>query len=1146
MKRSLFILLAAAFGCLSTIFPALARNDGSRYAPHSVLSSGKWMQLKVTENAIYKLTYEDLKSMGFSDPAKVKVYGYGGWMLEENFTKPYIDDLPEIPVWINKGADGVFNAGDYLLFYGKGTVQWSYNAGTDFFEHKNNVYSTYGAYFLTENSNGPKEMTSQNSYSSTTVSLNVFDDYLVYERDSITIISSGRELFGESFTNKSTQSFPFSIPGITEDTGAARLSFAGYPAVPTPVTLSIGGKTIINLMVDAAIKSDYRKAWLKEMIQPWPQGAKSEQTVATVSYAANGTLAHLNFIALNMKRRLQFYDRAYTFFRSKESRVSNVKYTIDNAGSQAMIWELTEGAEPRVVKTTKEGNRLIFGAEKDPVLHEYVMVDPSKSFPKPQVLGEVSNQDLHALAPVDLVIISPEVYMAQAESLAEKHRTSDHLRVTVVQPDWVYNEFSSGSPDATAYRRFMKMFYDRAAVETDKPRYLLLFGDGIFDNRHLTKAVAAIDPHYYLLTYEVKESVNESTSYGTDDYFGFLDDEEGTDIGSDRMDIGVGRFPVSSLRQATNAVKKVMAYIDDKNYGEWKNNVIFTADDTGDDSYCYHAIQADSIAQFVQNNFPQYAVTKVYMDAFQPADVNGKKTYPDAKKKFLNTLQKGAFLLNYTGHGSVSGWSAEDMLNGSDVRQMKFEGLPLWITATCDFGWFDRVATTSGEEAFLNETSAAIALFTTSRVVYSDGNASIHSRLIRNTFATQNGKHLRLGDILRKSKNEVGSDFNKLNYVLLGDPALELAYPDLQVALEKINGETILPDSVYVLKALEKVTVEGSVVDPTGTIVNSFNGDVKTSVFDSKQSINAVYYRMTTEDQIYYWSYIDYPSKVYTGNRTVKDGRFAVSFTVPKDIAYKQDNGKMTFYAYDGTTGRDAHGYYKNYMLFGSDTNIDDDGEGPEISALFLNSESFRSGDKTNATPYFVARVFDKDGINLTGNGLDHDISLSIDNLTRFTYTLNSYYIPDKEEENNGEIRFSIPQLPVGKHQLTFRIWDILNNSSIATLDFTVVEGLQPHVYDLTATVVPARTSTDFLFTHDRPESVIDVAINVYDLTGRLVWTHSERGSSSWLKDYRVSWDLTNTRGDRVPAGVYVYQAIINDPGGKEGTKAKKLIVLNP
>ncbi|GHT18408.1 peptidase C25 [Bacteroidia bacterium] len=1105
------------FSFLSGTFAALASN--------SVLGAGRWVQLKVYDNAIYKLTFEEIKKMGFADPAQVKIYGYGGWLLDADFTKPAYDDLPEVAVYLHKGSDKVFNAGDYLLFYGRGVQKWAYNASTDAFEHENNPYSTFGSYFITENAAGPKEMTMQSSGTPSGNTVQTFDDYALHEKEQTAIINSGRELFGESFAGNPDRTFPFAVPGITSDAAKVSLSFAANPPRTTPVTLSVGD---LQFSQSIGTTGDYERAKLVTATRDWT-GAKSENISVKVSYNSTG-ISYLNYIRLNVQRELRFYGDACTFFRNKAARNTALNYSIANAPATGQVWNVTDPVNCTLLES------LTFSSgTPDGTIPEYALVDLSKPFPTPEIAGEIPNQNLHALPQTDMVIIVPAVYASQAEQLADKHRALQNLRVTVVQPECIYNEFSSGTPDATAYRRFMKMFYDRATTDAEKPRYLLLYGDGLFDNRHLTAAAAKMDARNYLLTYQYKESVNETGSYGTDDYFGFLDDHEGLNLGADKLDLGIGRLPVSSVEQAETVLNKLLNYMDNTHYGRWKNTLVFTADDKDAGETFVHVKQANDLATYVEANRPQYVVNKVYIDAFQSEDANGKKTCPGAKQKLLNILKEGCFLVNYTGHGATHSLSGEDLLNISDIRRMTFDNLPLWITATCDFGWFDAIQSSAGELLLLQKNSGGIALFTTSRVVYSSPNFKINDALIRQLFATKDGKRPTLGDVMQLSKLQLGTDNNKLNYILLGDPALQLNYPDRTVALQSINNEPITDGATYNFKALDRVTLEGAIVDEAGAPVGTFNGSVQATVFDGQQNFKSL-----TAYEEEYFRFSDYPNTIYKGTGKVDNGRFALSFNVPLDISYSDLEGKINFYAFDATQHADAGGAFLKYTFSGTGEGLVNDYRGPEISQMYLNAPDFRDGDRVNETPFFVAEVFDEDGINITGSGLGHDLTICIDNNPAQTYNLNNYYQP--LDDLGGTVGFSIPTLAAGRHELAFRAWDILNNSTADSLRFTVEKGQAPELYTLVAYPNPARENTTFRIEHNRPESVLNVEMRVYDLTGRLVWSHSESGTTQ--HSYPVEWDLSTNAGRKAPAGIYLYQATIHTKDGKETSRAKKIVIL--
>ncbi|MDR1683451.1 MAG: type IX secretion system sortase PorU [Candidatus Symbiothrix sp.] len=1129
------------------LLPIICR--AADYVPNSVLSEGKWVQLKVTENAIYKLTYEQIQQMGFDDPSKIKIYGYGGWLLDQDFRNPFIDDLPETAVYLHKGEDEIFNAGDFLLFYGRGLTKWTYDASKDFFVHQNNFYSQYASYFITGNENGPMEMPLQTAYTDITTSTSVFDDYFLHEIDQNAILHSGRELFGENFISAQSQDFPVSVPGITDDVGQIRLSFAAAPRTITPVKLFVNNENVITSNI-AYADSYYKKAELQTVTKPWA-GNKANNFTVNIQYdPGQSFIAYLNYFSLNMKRQLQSYG-AYTFFRNKNSRTQNLEYIIDKAPAQLQVWNISDVQAIQQVQTQSEAGQLRFKAASNGKVSEYVLVNPNMSFPSPEITGTVPNQNLHQLPQTDMIIIAPENYLDVAEQLAEKHRQKQNLHITVVQPEWIYNEFSSGTPDATAYRRFVKMFYDRAASSAEKPKYLLLFGDGYFNNR-------AIDPKNYLLTFQFENSVDESNSFGTDDYFGFLDNTEGVNLASDILDISIGRCPVSTREQAVSSLAKISRYMDDTYHGIWKNRLIFSADDTGDDAFCTYGENANTLAKYMETNHPQYMIVKSYMDAFLSAVTNGKTTYPEAKKKVLAAMNEGCFLYNYTGHGTPTSLSSQDMMSLANIRQMTFPYLPLWITATCDFGRFDDDIGSAGEEVFLSPNSAGIALFTTTRVVYASNNQKINDRLIRNIFAKKaDGSRPTLGDILLQSKIDLGLESNKLNYILLGDPALQLNYPDQHVEIETIQGRTLAENDTVSIKALEQAVITGKITNDNHQLLNNFNGKIQAVVFDGKELVLSKTILQNTApnpakpEQVSdgkgntLWSFYDYNDVVLRDESEVKNGRFSFSFTAPIDIAYRNALGKINLYAFDNQT--DAAGNFQQYKLLGiADYPTND--IGPEIRKMYLNSPSFQSGDTVDETPLFQAEVWDADGLNYTGNGIGHDITICIDRNPAWTWTYpkDAIFIPSGNKSIADTVRFSIPGLPEGEHHLALKVWDILNNSSSQSFSFNVVNDFVPTNYSFSVAQNPTKGNATFQIQRKPSSSVanMNVEIRVSTVDKQTVWSHTETASLAPGTIYPVIWNLKDDDNRTVPAGVYLYQAIFQIADKQEITKYKKIIIL--
>ena len=1126
MKRILCVLLFV-FGLLTSAWA-----DSSRYASESVLNSGKWVKIQVAEDGIYKLTAADLKKMGFSNLDKVAVYGYGGWPLDEDFSTTYIDDVPEVAVW--RGAD-------YLLFYGKGPRKWEYSFSDKSFIHTNNPYSNYGYYFVTEKETAGRTMEKAASAAGATLQVTTFDDYVLHEEELVSVNSSGRELYGESFTSTLSRDFTISVPGITNDEGKATLSFISRGN--GTITMNVDGNALISGSVSVP-SDEYEVA--REMYRERAWTADKGETVkVNIGYSTTGHKnVHLNYFRLQMKRQLKVYDN-YTFFRSLSARGNASRFVIQGADASTLVFDVTDGVNPQQMETSLNGTELSFSIPASASLREFVVVKPSQ-IKAPVTVGEVANQNLHALPQQDMIIIAQPNFTTQAERLAEAHRTKDNLTVRVVTPESIYNEFSSGTPDATAYRRFMKMFYDRQTSEADAPKYLLLFGDGSFDNRKLTSAWKSVDMSNMLLTYQTEESLNQY-SYVVDDYFGFLDDaNNGEEIYEQKVDIGIGRFPVRTVAQATNAVDKVISYIENKNTGAWKNNLCFMADDgnNADRFTIGHMEEADSLADHLNRDHPELMIHKLYYDAYKKDKTAG--SYPDVRANLQKLLKDGLLLFNYTGHGGTTALSDEKVVTQTDIAQYTYPCLPVWVTATCDFTRFDNVETSAGEDVFLNAKSGGIALFTTVRVAYRPYNAYIDSHLLHNLFSRVNGRKRSLGDAMKAMKRSLvaSGSYNtnrvKMGFCLIGDPAVKLAYPEYGMKVTAINGQPVGETPVS-FKALEKITVEGEVLDVSGQLATDFTGIVNPTVKDSKMTVTCL--KNNNQDDSPAFTFTDYPNTIFIGNDSVRNGKFSFTFTVPKDISYSNLQGKMNLYAVDTESGNEAQGNFDNFIVGGTSDTAETDTIGPEIRALYLNDTTFVDGGQVNTTPYFVAELWDKSGVNITGSSVGHDMMLVIDESTVLSYNLNSYYELLPGEEGTGIVKFPIPALEPGKHTAEFWVWDILNNSTVRTFTFEVVEGLKPFLFDVIATPGIAREQVTFHLMHNRPESRMRVGIMVYDLAGRQLWKHEESGTSGLFENYTVSWDLTSG-GARMRPGVYIYRAAISTDNSKDATKARKFIIL--
>lgn len=1031
-----------------------------RYASHSVLASGSWAKIRVSETGIHQLTDAVVRQAGFSDPKKVKIYGYGGALQPELLTADYLtvtDDLQEVPTC---------TIGGRRLFYAVGPVNWASHANA---VRERNPYSNYGYYFLTENDSVPLTVDSVTFVGNHYPLAN--DYYSHYEVDDYAWYHGGRNLYDSKLFGTDV-SHSYTLPAYSDKgTLVVSMSYAGACEAEVVVNDSVVGAIKVTSTNGKAFPDKYSMA----AADRW-------------SFSLNsGLLKDMNTVSI---RQI--------------------------SGSDMRLDYIT------IVSTSPKPMENLSTA----------------SLPVPEYVYRITNQDLHADPQADMVIIIPttQAFRSEAERLKDFHLTRDSMRVNIVPADELYNEFSSGTPDANAYRRYMKMLYDRAENDADLPRYLLLFGDGAWDNRMLSSNWRTTSPDDFLLCYESENSFSEVSCYVSDDYFCLLDDNEGGNVLSDKFDAAVGRLPARTLDEARILVDKILAYDANEQAGPWQNIICFMGDD-GDNNL--HMNDAEFVYNSVSATYPVYQYKKIYWDAYTRVSSSTGYSFPDVTRLIKQQMQSGALIMNYSGHGAAYCLSHEQVIKLADFNESSAMRLPLWLTASCDIMPFDGQEENIGETAMMNKNGGAIAFYGTTRTVYASYNRPMNQLYTTYVLGTaSDGKRITIGEAARLAKNDftAGSTsmlINKLQYTLLGDPALALTTPTLQVVIDSVNGKPV-SEGRQALPAGSIVKVNGHVEGE-----GDFNGVATVTIYDKEETIVGHKYDPDASSAI---TFNDRPNIVYSGSDSISNGRFSFVFAVPMDVSYSSnETGLMSVFAVDDAKTRTGHGKYEDFTLSGT-ADIENDGIGPSIYC-YLNSETFVNGGKVNATPFFVARLTDKDGINAAGNGIGHDLELVIDGQMSLTYNLNEYFTYDFGDYRNGTVGFSIPALSDGQHKLLFRAWDMLNNSSTAELTFTVDAKLEPTLINVICTKNPASTSTRFVISHDRAGSQMDVELEVFDTSGRKLWSKTESGVPT-DQTYVVDWDLTIGSGSRLRTGVYLYRVLVSSNGSTKASAARKLIVL--
>lgn len=1116
------------------------KSSSSRYVENSVLAQGRWVKIGITADGVYRLTPSDLQKMGFRDVSRVKLFGYGGHVQDEKINADTdFDDLEEVPLYRDQRG---------VLFYGKGLVSWSAPDASGKSTHRSNTYANQACYFLTEG-DAPLSIRVGNEGVTATERLTTVPSNTLYKKEEYSWYSAGRTFY-ESFNYASSNTRSYlleTIDAVPSDPAQLTISFSANSSSAFSVTPTVNGEQQTKFTIAKVPSSYYAAMETTKTYQVKSLLKKDNSGTQVILTSKQGVDARLSYIELNYVRHLKLTTPCLSFRHHKSGKANFVINT--NGRAHVQLWRLGRRGEPMAeMKGVLQGTT--YTVPVDDATREYVAVDVDADYPSPTYVGEISNQNLHALSFADMVIIIPasgELY-AQAERLAEAHRAMDGMRVHVVRADMVYNEFSSGTPDATAYRRMMKMFYDRATNESDMPRYLLLFGDGVWDNRMLTSATRGLEPNQYLLCYESQNSLSHTSSYVMEDYFGLLDDGEGASLKENKVDLGIGRFPVTSERQAQIMVDKTIEYMQNKNAGPWKNVICVMGDD-GDNNQ--HLEMAEEIAQLVEKHHPEMQVNRILWDAYKRVSTTTSNTYPGVEADVKKQMDEGCLIMNYMGHGNPRSLSHEQAILLDDFNQFTSNKVPLWFTAACDVSPFDMIEDNIGERAVLHPTGSAIAFVGTTRTVYATQNSMINRHYIRYALGKdENGKRYSIGDALRLAKlvllnsdrNNPDKDRteNKLHYVLLGDPALVLGMPEYKVVVESINGIPVKGTNVTTdFKAGSMAEVAGYITDESGVELSDYSGVISTSVYDSESLITCLNNDGQSDEQ---FTYLTRDKRLYLGSDSVRQGRFSITFPIPMDIKYSGENGRIVLYAIDNERKREANGYSEKVLVGGTDNELLGDKDGPAITA-YLNREDFVWGGKVNSTPYFVAKLEDKSGINTTGTSVGHDLELVIDNNPMTTYVLNSNYVNELGDYSKGQLAFVIPHLETGKHTLTFRAWDTMNNSSSVTFDFFVDASLAPEMISMTCSENPAREQTTFFVHYDRPGTECAFKLEVFDFSGRTLWSHTEKGTTA-NGIYPVRWNLTTSSGMPLPTGVYLYRVSLMSGETKAVSRTNKIVIL--
>lgn len=1156
-----------------------AARGAALFASNSVLSSGTWYKIGTTQTGIHKITKSFLNSIGINtsnfDASKLRVYGNGGKMVPELNKAFRYDDLQENAIKIVLAQDGSF---DYALFYATGTTQWvSTKSKTSLkFRATKSLYSDTSFYFINVDLGLPstKPFISKPSLSQAAdFNSNSYDYYNFHELNVVNFGKSGREFYGEYFDLTPSYSFNWNDGDfVIQDSILAEADMIANYKDPTVFQIS-GNSLYFSLTVPGLQASTYSPYANEVIALGKGLNNNSSDITLTISKTTSKSVGWLNKLTVNARRSLNLRTRQFCFRDSRSIGTNKTcNFTVQNfSNTNALIWNVSDPLTPFEQSYNTSGNGMSFTFACD-TLNEFC-VAPASDLYTPTFVGKVINQNLHSITNANYIIVTHPLFVKEAETMGAFHKQHENLSYAVATTDQIYNEFGSGKQDISAIRDFIRMVYSRtiSLPEDQQLKYVLLMGDGSYIN--ISRNI--VNNSNFIPTYESHESLDPIESIVTDDFYGLMDPDEGYFAEDDAnpgagIDLGIGRFTCRSETEVKSVIAKIENYYrKDPNYvannsvpegnnnlsdspmGDWRTWMLFLGDD---EDQATHMGQSDRLTKTVKSVAPIYNIDEINEDAYQRFSTPGGFRYPDASEDFIRRINKGTFIFNYTGHGGEVGLTAERMVDLDIINGLEnFNKLPLFITATCEFSRFDDPGRTSaGELCLLNPNGGAIAMLTTCRVAFSTKNEIINQEVLKRLLTRlPNGKWPALGDAISLTKATIGQNFYFANFHLLGDPALVMAYPADKVVTSFVNNAPVSSNSSDTLGSLSKVTIKGYVADNAGNKLSNFNGLIYPTVFDKQQLITCLMnsiesgtvYSYTDTSKVYPFQFTLQKNIIYRGKCKVTNGDFSFTFMVPKDVSFSPGPGKISYYATDGQV--DAGGYYTQIAVGGaSSKSVTADNQGPEVH-LFLNDKSFVNGGLTNEKPILFADLVDSSGINTIGTGIGHDITSILDANSSKPIVLNDYYESNLNSYQSGRVRYPYSDLSEGNHTLTFKVWDIQNNSTTVSADFIVAKSAELALKHVLNYPNPFTTRTKFMFEHNQGCNPLKVTVQIYTVSGKIVKTIQKSVGCEGSSPEGIDWDGRDDYGDKLARGVYIYKLAILDVDNKKAEKIEKLVILN-
>lgn len=1045
----------------------------------------------ITETGIYKITASEANSLGVP-LNQIAFYGFPGMLPQE------LDSIQlrhqEIPSQLVGNEIWVFLVGPHQI---------ELNEGTPFYTH--HIYSDT-LHFLIGKSEQPKRVDLLN----TTIDPD-FPSFLGYQfttlkGEKVNLLNSGRTWYSDPI--RAGQSLNFNVRLNANSTSPWLISGKLMTQSINSSTMRIlTGDTIIEeLAFDPIPNTTYgikgQEVQFQTLFNPTNQSLS--QIRLTFQGQGGASAGYLDYLTIGVPVNGQ--------------QVSDGLIIGSTSGSISLqsdqnAWEVSDFYQPKSIGFESSNgigtNWFVFKKSEIKSLTNFQ--------PVLQKAREVEEVEL-------LIITHPRLQSAANRLLA--HKKAIGISAEVLTTTEIFDGFGYGNPDLTAIRNFIATSFHKGA----KLQNVLILGKGTFDYKGILGGRPNLVP-----IYTSRNSLNPLNTYSSDDYFGLLDWGQGkweeSREGDELMQIGIGRIPAITLAEANSFVDKLIAY-ESREFDLSAFPSFTVLADDGDNGI--HMRDSEAHANFLRSNHPEIKVNPLFLDRFEQTSNTGRQSSEEAKKALEAQLDQGTFILNYVGHGNETTLTAEEIFTVSDIDNWANQSNPaLWVTATCEFGRHDSpFIRSAAEELLIRPAKGAIGLLTTGRPVFSSVNFSLNQAFVQEIF---NGEFepQNLGEVFKKTKNNSLNGVLNRNFSLLGDPSLRLPYPELNISIKDIS-EAQSGKSKDTLSAFQPYLITAEIIDPLSGALNiGFNGNYKIEI--RGEAIP----NQTLGDENSPFDFLEEKVLLFQGSGMVSEGILKASIKIPGGFEDLLSKANIRILAWNSDSKTRALGLKS--IEIKDEIKPNEPGEGPQIQ---IKVEDKDQAPFVFSSPRLTieAHFSDPDGIQISGLNPEQNLEIKLNN--QDPIILNENFVATNGSFSEGKIEISLDGFEEGLNTIEISAWDILGNGNSVTAPVEIRGSNRLQILTHKVFPNPSSIESHFEVTHNRPGENINLTLEVFSLTGKILFSETKRfvKASKELND--LSWIFFQTQTNYPAKGTYIYKLSLESESDNTFDSASGKLVI--